>query len=205
MLRILFFILIVFITSSVHAQEKPSYVIELEQIEASPEPQIESVSEEVQKKLEETGFILTPPDKDSAFLFSITDTNVDFSDINTARNKTNSTLIRVNSEDPVGYQIIASLKQQFQSSLDETIPQINSTNKDSYGWGFQVSGPDIVLPLKDESRFQIFDEDKQVIFSENNQMTGESTTKLTIKVQIPAEQREGNYTGAIKIIAIPKL
>lgn len=203
MLRILFLILITLIIGPVSAQEStPSYVIELEQIEASPEAKIQYVSDEVQTKLQENGFILSPQEKDSAFVFSISDTNVDFSDIITARTKTNSTLMRINSSDKYSYQIIASLDEPFQSSLDEIIPQINPADRDSYGWGFQLSGPHVAAPSKD---FQIFDEDKQMIFAEQDGGSGESATKLTFKVQVPAEQKEGNYTGAIKIIAIPKL
>lgn len=206
--------------NTVQAQEiTPSYTIELEQIEASPEGKIQTVSGEVQKKLQENGFILAPQQKETAFIFSISDTNVDFSDIIAAREKVNSTLLRINSGETYNYEILAFLKQPLQSSLDEIIPQTNCdeatqcfasipnkwTDKNAYGWGYQLSGPDVVFPLKDDTYFRIFDEEKQTIFARNEGISGESSTKLTFKVRVSPEQKEGNYTGVIKIIAIPKL
>jgi hypothetical protein len=204
----------------VHAQEiSPSYTIELEQIEASPEGKIQEVSGEMQQQLMEHGYVLSPQPSETSFIFTITDTNIDFTDIITSRSKTNSTLLRINSADPDSYEISSSLVQPFQSSLDEIIPQTDCdettpcapyipnkwTGKDSYGWGFMLSGPDVKTPSKDETYFQIFDEEKHMTLAENDEVNGESATKLTFKVQVSPEQKEGNYNGVIKIIALPKL
>ncbi len=220
MLRIIFFIVVFIFTSVARAQEtNPSYIIELEQIEATTEAKTQTVSDEVQKNLQENGYILAPQQKETAFIFSISDTNVDYSDIISAREKTNSTLLRINSADTYNYQIIGLLKKPFRSSLDEIISQTGCdeatpcsasvpnkwTDKESYGWGFQLSGPHVVSPFKDGTYFQIFDDEKQTIFAQHEGIKGESSTKLTFKVRVPAEQKEGNYTGVIKIIAIPKL
>ncbi len=202
MLRILFILFVTMIVSSVQAQDStPSYIIELEQIEASPEAKIQTVSEEVQNKLQEQGFVISSQ-KESSFIFSISDTNVDFSDIISARQKLNSTLLTVNDTDTYSYQIIGSLKEPFQTSLGELIPQ---TSKGSYGWGYHLSGPDVVSEFNDETYFRIFDEKSPVIFSGSDSAKGEHATKLTFKVQVPPEQKEGNYTGVIKVIALPKL
>lgn len=216
---LLSFLTLIFI-NTVHAQEiTPSYTIELEQIEASPEAKIQEVNGEIQQQLMEKGYVLSPQPNETAFIFTISDTNLDFTDIIAARSKTSSTLLRINSADPYSYELISSLEQPFQSSLDEIIPQTDCdeatpcvpsipnkwTGKDSYGWGFQMSGPDVTIPSKDETYFQIFDEEKQMILAENDSTSNESAAKLTFKVQVPPEQKEGNYNGVIKIIALPKL
>jgi hypothetical protein len=209
-----------FFIKPIYAQEQPpSYVIQIEQIEASPEAKMSSISEEVQTKLNENGFVILPQQKDSAFTFSISDTNMDFSDIISTRQKANSALLKVNSPETFSYQLVASLEQPFQSSLQEIIPQTSCDentpcayempnkwmSNDSYGWGFHLSGPDVVTKFNDDTYYEIFDESKQMIVSQNEAVTGESATKITLKAQVPVEQKEGNYNAIIKLIAIPKL
>lgn len=207
MQRLLIFILIGFFTTAVYAQDStPSYVIELEQIEASPEAKIQKIPTGLLQQLQENGFIITSPQNDSSFTFSIANTNVDFSEIISKREQTNSTLFRVNGSDAYSYQILGSLKEPFQTSLGESISQTScDESSECFGWGYHLSGPDVVSPFKNETYFRSFDEEHLSIFSERDGTTGERSTKLTLKVQVPAEQKEGNYTGVIKVIAIPKL
>ena len=192
--------MIILVNTAVADEIAPAYTVELEQIETLPDAKIQTVSGEFKKTLDKNGYILTPQEKNSALIFTISDTNIDFSDIISAREKISSTLLRVNSAGTLTYEIIGSLKQPLKSSLNEIIPQ---TDKNSYGWGFQLSGSDVVSPYKDEN--QIFDEDKQMIFAENESLDKESVIKLTFKVRVSPKQKEGNYTGIIKLIAVPKI
>ncbi len=206
---------------SILAQEmfSPSYVLELEQVEATTEPKLHMLNELQLQRFTENGYIVETP-QTHMLQFSISDNRLSLKKLNSQPTQTSTLLTTITSEDLFGYQLLAIPLQGLESINGD---QITPTSCDggsntctttsakewrslqSYGWGYNISGPDAAADFKNKQYFRPFKTGEQTVISSHEAANSQRSTELTIKVAVDNKISEGNYGSIIKLIALPKL
>lgn len=189
----------------VHAQE---YILELQQIEATNEAQLKpKISNEHLTELTSYGYtIMSKSEKPTEIFFSIDRTSIAFADLNQGGSFIENINLEVKSSTNGQYQIITKLLSPLSSSSGETIkltscddtcsPRNAKTwqSTDVYGWGYSI----------DEGKtYRTFSHDTSVSLFPSS--PSQSKSQITVKVQTPTNQPEGNFQGIVHLIALPDL
>ncbi|KKQ36630.1 MAG: hypothetical protein US54_C0061G0004 [Candidatus Roizmanbacteria bacterium GW2011_GWA2_37_7] len=201
----LFILTLCILSTSVHAQE---YILELQQIVATDEAQLKPKIPAAQlAELGAQGYtIMSRNEKPTEFYFAIDHTFISFSDLSQGGNFSKHMNVKIKSSTNVQYQILTKLTSPLRTITGETIESTSCDNRctsqtasiwnsaDVYGFGFSTDNEQTFRPFSSQEATVLF-----------LPAQGKSDIKMTLKIQTPRNQPEGNYQGAVQLIALPEL
>lgn len=199
-----FSLLIIIFVSPLYAQE---YILELQQIEATTEAQLQpSIPQNRLNEFKHQGYaILTVDHPAGEIAFSIDRTIISFDDLSRGGMVVEPIEMQVVPETGSRFQILAQLLKPFQSISGQTIEPTSCddgcsvriakpwTSNAVYGWGYSVDGGKTYRPFSPEAMGFLPPE-----------LSSTSNIDMKLKVQTSTNQPEGNFQAVVQLIALPE-
>ncbi|MBP7967526.1 hypothetical protein KAZ66_04605 [Candidatus Woesebacteria bacterium] len=191
----------------------------LEETESAPsKPKITDTLSIKDRNLFNTdGYILSQ--REGEFKLSISSSRIGLGNVVGNSDHGGDIEIAVDSDTPAAYTLFAIQQEDedpshpwsFQPTMCDGEKQTCTTQyaqawtgKDSYGFGYTISGLDSPHDFKNGVYFRPLRQQFPTILANNNKMEGMRRVKMTYRLRTPPSTQEGVYDTNVDILALPK-